>query len=73
MRGYKNWVVYVQYARTILMTQFASRSLYAVPRVRGKSEVYFGLKSLSISLNQQLIRLGLSIQKIEPLKGIDTK
>ncbi len=32
-------------ARTVLMTQFASRALYAVPRVRVKSEVYFGLDS----------------------------
>ncbi len=43
--GYKNRVVRVQYAHTTLMTQFASRTLYAVPRVRVKSEVYFGLKS----------------------------
>ncbi len=34
-----------QYAHTVLMTQFASRTLYAVPRVHVKSEVYFGLKS----------------------------
>ncbi len=34
---------HVQYARTILMTKFASRALYAVPRVRVQSEVYFGL------------------------------
>ncbi len=33
-----------KYARTILMTKFASRALYAVPRVQVKSEVYFGLK-----------------------------
>ncbi len=39
----KNRVVHVQYAHTVLMTQFASRALYAVPRVRVKSEVYFGL------------------------------
>ncbi len=43
--SYKNRVVRVQYARTVLMTQFASRALYAVPRVRVKSEVYFGLKT----------------------------
>ncbi len=30
-------------ARTILMTKFASRALYAVPHVRVQSEVYFGL------------------------------
>ncbi len=41
--GYKNPGVRVQYARTILMTKFASRALYAVPRVRVQSEVYFGL------------------------------
>ncbi len=45
-RGYKNRVVRVQYARTVLMTQFASRALYAVPHVRVKSEVYFGLKCI---------------------------
>ncbi len=43
-RGYNNRVVWVQYARTVLIKQFASRALYAVPRVRVKSEVYFGLK-----------------------------
>ncbi len=42
-RGYKNRVVRVQYARTVLMMQFVSHALYAVPRVRVKSEVYFGL------------------------------
>ncbi len=45
-RGYKKPTVHVQYARTILMMKFASRALYAVPRVRVKSEVYFGLDSL---------------------------
>ncbi len=30
-------------ARTVLMTKFASRALYAVPHVRVKSEIYFGL------------------------------
>ncbi len=44
-RSYKNLVVRVQYTRTVLMTQFASCALYAVPRVRLKSEVYFGLKT----------------------------
>ncbi len=39
--GYKNPGVRVQYTRTILMTKFASRALYAVPRVRIQSEVYF--------------------------------
>lgn len=29
--------------RTLQMTKFASRELYAVPSVRVKSEVYFGL------------------------------
>ncbi len=43
-RIYKNRVVCVQYVHTVLMTQFTSRALYAVPRVRIKSEVYFGLK-----------------------------
>ncbi len=33
----------VQYAHTILMRKFASRALYAVPRVCVQSEVYFGL------------------------------
>ncbi len=32
-------------ARTILMTKFTSRRLYAVPRARVKSEVYFGLNN----------------------------
>ncbi len=41
--GYKNLGVHVQYAHTILMIKFASRALYAVPRVRVQSEVYFGL------------------------------
>lgn len=43
MHDYKNRVVCVQYVHTVLMTKFASRVLYAVPRVRLKSEVYFGL------------------------------
>ncbi len=30
-------------ARTIPMTKFTSRALYAVPRVCLRSEVYFGL------------------------------
>ncbi len=34
------------YARTFLMTKLASRALYAVPRVRVKREVYFGLKPI---------------------------
>ncbi len=42
-RGYKNTVVCVQYTRTILMTKFASRVTYAVPRVSVQSEAYFGL------------------------------
>ncbi len=33
--------VRVQYVGTILMSKFASRALYAVPRIQ--SEVYFGL------------------------------
>ncbi len=41
--GYKNLGVRVQYARTILMTKFVSRALYAIPRVCIQSEVYFGL------------------------------
>ncbi len=35
--------VRVQYACTILMTKFASRALYTVPRVHVQSKVYFGL------------------------------
>jgi len=42
-RGYKNPVVLLQYARTLLMTKFVSRTLYTDPRERVKSEVYFGL------------------------------
>ncbi len=41
--GYKNPGLCVQYARIILMTKLASRTMYAVPRIL--SEVYFGLKS----------------------------
>ncbi len=44
--GYKNPAVHVQYARTILMMKFTSCALYAVPRLRVKSEVYFCLDSL---------------------------
>ncbi len=36
----------IQYAQTILMMKFMSCALYAVPRVRVKSEVYFCLDSL---------------------------
>ncbi len=32
-------------AHTILMTNFTSRALYAVPRVHVQSEVYFGLNN----------------------------
>ncbi len=45
-RGYKKPAVHVQYARTILMMKFASRAVYADPRVRVKREVYFGPDSL---------------------------
>ncbi len=41
-RGYKNLGVCVQYACTILLTKYYS-ALYAVPRLRLQSEVYFGL------------------------------
>ncbi len=40
---YKHPGVRIQYARTIVITAFASHALYAVPRVRVQSEVYFGL------------------------------
>ncbi len=43
---YKNLGVSLQYARTILMTKFTSRALYAIPRVRVQSEVYFGLQGV---------------------------
>ncbi|ROI15502.1 Voltage-dependent calcium channel subunit alpha-2/delta-1 [Anabarilius grahami] len=41
--GYKNPVVRIQYAHTLLMTKFASLALYADPRVCVKSKLYFGL------------------------------
>ncbi len=44
--------VRVQYAHTILMMKFASRPLYAVPRVHVQSEVYFGLYTTTISLKR---------------------
>ncbi len=51
-RSYKNPAVRVQYTRTILMMKFASR---AVPRVRVKSEVYFGLnRSFQVTLKGSL-------------------
>ncbi len=51
MHGDKNRVVHVQYTQIVLMTKFASRSPYTVPRIRVKSVVYFvwkadGAKSL---------------------------
>ncbi len=39
----------IQYARTILMTKFTPRALYAVPRERVESEVYFKYITLPYS------------------------
>ncbi len=43
MCGYKNQMVCIQYVRTIMVTQFESCILYADPRRRIKTKVYFGL------------------------------
>ncbi len=64
MHGYKNRVVHVQYARTVLMTQFVSRTLYAVPRVRVKSEVYFGLHTTQTSTCHHGLQFPCSISLI---------
>ncbi len=45
MCDYKNPGMRIQYACIILMTKFASRALYAVPRVCVQSQVYFGLNT----------------------------
>ncbi len=48
---WNNWLlqnkfnVHVRAAHTILITKFMSRALYAVPHIRVKSEVYFGINS----------------------------
>ncbi len=39
------WLQKLGGVRTVLMTPFVSCALYAVPHVRVKSEVYFGLKN----------------------------
>ncbi len=69
-RGYKNRVVRVQYARTVLMTQFASRALYAVPRV--KSEVYFGLYVTGTILTMSLLPFWVLIMVV-PLLSMDAR
>lgn len=47
VRGLKNRVARVQYARTLPMTEFASRVSYAVLSVPVKSEAYVLIKSNS--------------------------
>ncbi len=66
LRVQSNPGVRVQYARTILMTKFASCTLYAVPRVCVQSEVYFGLKSyLSVHMKKKLkIQIYMNFQFI---------
>lgn len=41
--AYNNSAVHLQHAHTLLKTKFVSHTLYSDPRVRVKSEVYFGL------------------------------